>query len=506
MTRKKVSRREFIILSSLSVAGGLVSPWGGIRNVDAARRRGGYMCGMEDIIDPPPGDLLIDPPKMPDLSTKAGVVEVALEAKVAPVNINGKMANLLTYNGSYPAPTIRVNKGDLLKVRFKNSLPPTNETNILGFHKNITNLHTHGWHVSPAGRADNIFLHFEPGEEFLFEYDTSKQEAGTLSWYHPHVHGLVAEQLWGGLAGALVVEDASDMLSDYETHMLVLKDVTLQGSTPAPFTSSDYQKGKEGDIVMVNGQVNPILPIKPGQVQRWRIVNASTARYYKLALENHTMYLAGTDGNLLDQPYPLTEILLTPGERIDVLVQADQSPGTYRLLSLPYNRGGNTLQTVTLMTTSYEGDFIYDSIPSVINPDAETPDTDTSSLPQKRLALQMRMGRGLINGQDFEVDPYVITSQVGTYEVWKIVNMSMMDHPFHQHTNAALILQINGGDSNYASLYTSIPGWKDTINVPKMGGSVVMLVPVEDFTGATVFHCHIVEHEDIGMMGIWELE
>lgn len=110
-----------------------------------------------------------------------------------------------------------------------------------------------------------------------------------------------------------------------------------------------------------------------------------------------------------------------------------------------------------------------------------------------------------INGHDFEIDPFVIDSQTGTYEVWTITNMSMMDHPFHQHVNAGMILQINGGDFNYADLYTSIPGWKDTINVPRMGGSVVMLVPVRDFIGTTVFHCHIVEHEDIGMMGIWEL-
>jgi FtsP/CotA-like multicopper oxidase with cupredoxin domain len=96
------------------------------------------------------------------------------------------------------------------------------------------------------------------------------------------------------------------------------------------------------------------------------------------------------------------------------------------------------------------------------------------------------------------------TSDVGTYEVWEIVNRSMMDHPFHQHTNAAQIIDITGGDSNYAELYTTIPGLKDTINVPRMGGSVVILFPVKDFTGSTVFHCHIVEHEDIGMMGIWE--
>jgi len=117
----------------------------------------------------------------------------------------------------------------------------------------------------------------------------------------------------------------------------------------------------------------------------------------------------------------------------------------------------------------------------------------------------MRMGRGLINGQDFEVNPYTITSRLGTYEIWRIINQSGMDHPFHQHVNSSQILSIKGGNQAYASLYTSTPSWKDTIIVPKWG-SVTMLVPVMDFTGKTVFHCHIVEHEDIGMMGVWEIE
>jgi FtsP/CotA-like multicopper oxidase with cupredoxin domain len=504
MVLKTLNRRDFIALSSLSVAGGLMYPLEEVRGQRARRRGSRRRGGGNEIIDPLPGDLLTDPATAPNLSDVLGVVEVELEAAVAPVNIRGSVANLLTYNGAFPAPTILVKKGDLLRVRFKNSLPMTNETNILGFRKNVTNLHTHGWHVSPSGNADNIFLHFEPGEEFLFEYDTSKQEAGTLNWYHPHVHGLVAEQLWGGLAGALVVEDSVDALSDYETHILVLKDIELSGSEPDLHSRSDFMRGKEGDIVMVNGQVNPVLPIKPGQVQRWRIVNTSTARYYKLSLEGHSMFLVGTDANLLDQPYPLTEILVTPGERIDVLVRADQPAGSYKFLSLPYSRGGNNVQTVTLLTVSYEGNSVAEAVPSVIGPGAERPDIDTSTLQRRRLVLQMRMGRGLINGHDFEVDPYVIDSEVGTYEVWRVVNRSMMDHPFHQHTNPALILRINGGDPGYSSLYTSIPGWKDTINVPRMG-SVEMLVPVRDFTGRTVYHCHIVEHEDIGMMGIWEL-
>jgi FtsP/CotA-like multicopper oxidase with cupredoxin domain len=312
-----------------------------------------------------------------------------------------------------------------------------------------------------------------------------------------------------------VVEDETNVLAGYETHILILKDLRLAGSEPEPYTSlMDYRIGKEGNIVMVNGQVNPVLPIRRGEVQRWRILNASTSRFYNLAFENHSLHLIGADGGLVDKPYPLSNILLSPGERIDILVKADQTPGTYRLLSLPYNRGGmmmmgmggNTLQTVTLLTVSYDGASSNDGIPVAINPNAKRLNVNINSLPRRRLVLSMRMGRGLINGQDFALNPYTITSQVGTQEVWEIINQSSMDHPFHQHVNPAQILSINGGDLGYASLYTSLPAWKDTIIVPKMGGLVTMLVLVNDYTGKTVFHCHIVEHEDIGMMGIWEIE
>jgi FtsP/CotA-like multicopper oxidase with cupredoxin domain len=95
-------------------------------------------------------------------------------------------------------------------------------------------------------------------------------------------------------------------------------------------------------------------------------------------------------------------------------------------------------------------------------------------------------------------------SHLGAYEVWEIINQSGMDHPFHQHVNSAQVLSITGGDSGYASLYTTIPAWKDVVVVPNWG-SVTFLVPVKDWPGMTMFHCHIIEHEDIGMMGVWEI-
>ena len=503
MNGRNLNRREFMKLASLGLAGGYLALKPNLS--EGMMHRGG-----NGVINPPPGDLLLDPV---EIISSSGVVDAELSVQVASININGAAANLPTYNGFFPAPTIRVNKGEKVKLRFINSLPFTTSKNILGHTRNMTNLHTHGWHVSPSGNSDNIFNGFMPGDAFLYEYDTSRQEPGTLSFYHPHVHGTVAEQIWGGLAGALVVEDETDVLAENETHILILKDIRLQGSEPEPYSSIiDYVSGKEGNIVMVNGQVNPVLPISPGEVQRWRILNASTARFYKLSLENHTMFLIGTDGGMLDKPYPVSNILLSPGERIDILVKANQTSGTYRLLSLPYNRGGmmmgmggNSRQTVTLMTVPYDGIPVNDSIPVEINPNAKRLKIDIRSLRRRRLVLSMRMGRGLINGHDFGVNPYTVTSHVGTYEVWEIINQSGMDHPFHQHVNPSQILSITGGDRGYASLYTTVPAWKDTVIVPKIGGRVTMLVPVNDFTGKTVFHCHIVEHEDIGMMGIWEI-
>jgi FtsP/CotA-like multicopper oxidase with cupredoxin domain len=459
-----------------------------------------------EVIDPPKGTPFMDPVEMTNLSSEPGIVEVNIEAKMAPININGTTTELMTYNGHFPGATIRVKRGDVLKVNFKNSLPDTVKESILGHTKgNATNLHTHGWLVSPAANSDNILISVSPGDEFLYEYDTSKQEGGTLSYLHPLVHKTVSEQMWNGLSGcALVVEDETDVLSTFETHIISLKDIGLTGSKVEPYTLKDYINGKEGNIVMVNGQVNPVLPIKPGQVQRWRIVNASTARFYKLSLDDHTLYLVGTDGGLLDKPYPLSEILLSPLERVDILIKADRSSGDYKLRSLPYNRGTINLTRTTLMTISYKGNSISDSIPPTINPNAKRLNIDISSLPRKRLDLRMGRGVGLINDKEFGKDTLTVSSEVGTYEVWEIVNKSVWDHPIHLHVNPSQILSIEGGDQNYASLYTSIPAWKDTTVLPR-GGRLTMLVPVLDYTGSTVFYCDIMEHADIGMMGVWKI-
>jgi len=114
------------------------------------------------------------------------------------------------------------------------------------------------------------------------------------------------------------------------------------------------------------------------------------------------------------------------------------------------------------------------------------------------------MGNGFINGKDFDVDPYRIDSMKGTWEVWTIYNDNGMDHPFHQHINSGQVLSVTGGDPGYGQLYTTIPALKDTVLIPKWG-SIQLLIPVMDYSGMAMFHCHIIEHEDIGMMGVWHI-
>jgi FtsP/CotA-like multicopper oxidase with cupredoxin domain len=380
----------------------------------------------------------------------------------------------------------------------------------------------HGWHVSPGADmmsglpADDVHIQVPAGGgEQVYRYDLKHQRPGSIGLYHPHVHGTVAEQFWGGLVGALDVTDgAITTLAAYPRRIVVLKDITISNGAPSPYTMmSEYMHGKEGSVVMVNAQVNPYLPVRPGEVHRLRFINASNARFYRLSLQGHALQLVGTDGGLLDVPYAVSEILVAPGERIDVLVKASNTTGDYKLLALPYARNGNmTSAQITLMTLRVKGSRVNQPLPAVVNPDAMRI-ADDPMLPRAQFALSMGQGRGYINGKTFDVlsDGSISSdlhmSTVGTDEIWEVVNQSGMDHPWHQHVNDAQVLSIAGGDANYAKyaqLYTRIPGWKDTVIVPKWG-SVTFRLPIRHHTGMTMYHCHILEHEDIGMMGMWHI-
>jgi FtsP/CotA-like multicopper oxidase with cupredoxin domain len=198
---------------------------------------------------------------------------------------------------------------------------------------------------------------------------------------------------------------------------------------------------------------------------------------------------------------------------------ASLSAGAYRLQALPYDRGsmgmmgGGATSTVTLLTANVTGSRAVDVLPSSVDPAAARLAIDTATLRRATFTLEMMMSKASINGVTFDaaadgtITAATHDSRAGTYEVWDIVNATGMDHPWHHHVNSAQLLATTGSDASfakYAALYGSAPAYKDTIVVPKQG-SVSLLVPILDYTGRTVFHCHIVEHEDIGMIGVWNI-
>jgi FtsP/CotA-like multicopper oxidase with cupredoxin domain len=528
MSKRAIGRREFLARTSLAVAGAAAA------GSAVAQMGGGMGGGGTTVVDPPVSGPLLDPPAARGTALDDPMLgrftQYTLEARLAPVVVGGVAATAMVYDdpaapldGRFVAPVIRASPRERIRLRFVNGLPASTATNILGHPRYPTNVHVHGLHVSPGADAtsclpaDDVHQVVAPGGGALtYDYDLALQRPGSLALYHPHLHGTVAEQMWSGLVGAIDVSDGDvAALAQYPASVLLLKDVTISSGAPAPYTTlSDYTHGKEGDALMVNGQVNPSLAARPGEVRRLRILNVSNARFYRLSLQGHGLYVVGTDGGLLDKPSAAqSELLMAPGERVDVLVKVASKKGDYKLLALPYARmGGMASAQVTVMTLRVAGASLSMALPTAIDPAARRV-ADDASLPRPRFTLSMGQGKGYVNGVSFEVlgdgsiQAFEHHSTVGTEEIWEVVNDSGMDHPWHQHVDDAQLLSISGGDASiakYAALYTSVPGWKDTIIVPRWG-SATFRVPVRDFGGMTMFHCHILEHEDIGMMGMWHI-
>ncbi len=257
--------------------------------------------------------------------------------------------------------------------------------------------------------------------------------------------------------------------------------------------------GREGSMLTVNGEVAPVYTVKRGGLMRWRFVNASSSRYYRLSLEEHPFAVIAVDGGALPRTELTREALLTPGQRLDVLVKADRTPGAYRLLNLPYNRGGFGLEVAApqeLARLIYTG-VSEDEIP--------LPDRlQTVELlphprwPPRKFELQQgMMGAFSINGRAFRADRIDTRVALNSVEDWDIYNPGQMDHPFHLHVNPFQMVEADGTIQR--------PAWLDVVNIPRRSTQRIR-IRFADFSGKTVYHCHILDHEDGGMMGTLEID
>ncbi|WP_300345888.1 multicopper oxidase family protein [Nesterenkonia sp.] len=463
---------------------------------------------------------LIDPEV---LVSRDGVLELDLIAAPTRIEVGGREASVQAFNGSLPGPTLHVAPGDTIRVAMHNQL------------RVWTNLHVHGLHVSPEGNGDNPFVSIAPGESFDYEFVLPADHPPGTYWYHPHRHGHVADQVAAGLYGAIIVEDPEPVPVTRE-RVMVVSDLTLDASgNLAEADRMQQMMGREGEVVLVNGQVRPQVTAAPGERERWRIVNACPSRYLRLQLDGQQVRLLSRDLGRLPVPEEITEAVIAPGNRIELLV--DTAEGSSALVAAPVNRGGmdammgegmmgGTMrgdnepgndEPIRLLTLEVSGDPVQTPAPVPEGPALrdlrEEPITARHTLD---FAMGMAGGMGgdrtmmggeggdeattmmtfTINGQEFDPDRTDISVATATVEQWTLTNSSPMDHPIHLHVWPMQIVE--DGDRDLSE-----PRWQDVVNVPAFG-EVQVLIAFDDFPGRTVYHCHILDHEDQGMMGTVE--
>jgi FtsP/CotA-like multicopper oxidase with cupredoxin domain len=342
----------------------------------------------------------------------------------------------------------------------------------------------------------------QPGEGFTYDFMAS--DAG-LYWYHPHVDS--AQQVGNGLYGALLVDDPAEGEKLGDELVLVLSDMAIKedGSLEDPKSGGNFGTlfGREGNVLLVNGRVDPTLAARAGLRQRWRVVNASKSRYYQLAIAGHRFTRIGGDGGLLEHPVETEMLLLTPGERADVLVELHGDPGTtISVRWVPYDRGYGTTfnrpeQHVFRIQLADAPEVKGSALPAIAR-SIEAIDTAGAkavalTLTQSELNGEVVMG---INGvPSWEANP--LMAAVGETEVWTIDNTMDFDHPFHLH---GFFFQPLGEDGAPRRPIE----WKDTLNVP-VDGKARFAVRYDNRPGMWMFHCHILDHAEAGMMGMVQL-
>ena len=411
----------------------------------------------------------------------APVRSYELVAEPARRSLLGARPQWWLYNRSLPGPVIEAREGEVVRIAFTNRLPEP------------TNLHFHGLHIPPQGRADNIYLDIPPGGRFLYEFQLPPGSAG-LYWYHPHRHRLVARQMWRGLAGALVVrgpDDAFPALAAFEERIVLLRDVALPEGELSPHGVRDWHKGKEGDWVVANGGIEPVFPVARGGV-RLRLINASNARPLHLARgDGRPLAVAAVDGRLLPRPRMVASYLLPPAGRVDLLVPLGREEEV-PLVALRYNRGVPSPRLRNRFLLALRGAGSGPPLPLPDRLPAPPPPPAPERAPE-RLALSMFF----INGRSYRRERVDVRRRLGEVQLWRVENVGSMDHPFHLHTWPFYVLGSNRWPAPVA-------GWADTVNL-RPGEVLELLVPFVGYTGRTVFHCHVVEHADRGMMGTVEV-
>ena len=420
------------------------------------------------------------------LASKDGLLDITLTASVSETTVAGRKVVSANFNGLFPGPTWQAAPGDTIKVTLENNL------------EDWTNLHTHGFHVSPLNNGDNVLLTIEPGTTFQYEYQIPDNHPSGVFWYHPHPHGITEMQNTSGMAGTIIITGGLEHIPGIsgltQRNMFIQLNQFAESGEQVPYN----EQTPDQQIVLINGQYQPTISIRPGETQRWSFANASSNNFFLLSLAGHAFTVIGKDGNPYGAPETELQILVSPAERYEVLVQALSTPGTYELRQLQWGVADQAEPDRLLATMVIEGEPVEpEELPTQLIPYGDLREMPIDNERTFMFNPAPAPWYQLINDIPFDPDVVNETVKLGTLEKWTIVNTTTDIHPFHIHINDFQVISINGEPVDAPSL-------ADVVSVPA-NGSVEILHRFEDFVGKFVFHCHILMHEDAGMMHIVEV-
>lgn len=444
------------------------------------------------------------PPLLENESSEEGTAEFTLEVQYGKKEfIEGYEASTLGYNGDYLGPVIRVNRGDEVKININNGLDES------------TTVHWHGLEV--VGEMDGgPHQGIEPNSTWTPEFPID-QPTATL-WYHPHLMNTTGEQVYKGLAGLFYIDDeystSLDIPKDYGVNDIPVvvqdKRLTQDGQIPYNLTMQDQMSGFMGNTILINGSVNPELNVK-NEVIRLRILNGSNARSYAFNFDNgEEFYQIASDGGFLEESVPMNTLELAPAERAEILVDLSEYQTEDQLI---FRDAENKLMKLIVSGESKQ----------------------TTAIPQELVAIEKYQREDIVHSREFvmsgagpmvaingkqmdmnRIDEYL---EIGELEEWIVSNdsstmggsrgmmggqgmmggMHSSPHPFHVHGAQFQIVERNGETPP-----ANERGWKDTVML-REGEDVRLLVNFNK-EGLFMYHCHILEHEDAGMMGQFLVE
>ena len=439
-----------------------------------------------------------------ELKSVNGALRTTFTVASAQVRLADRTVTTAVYNGSYVPPVLRLRPGDTLFL------------DLVNRYSEQTNLHLHGLNVSPRINADatvgdNVFVSDDPGFTISYRIPIPATHNPGLYWYHTHLHEKAQRQVMGGLSGGIVIDGVLDplpQLQNVKERILLLKDIqiTPQGTVPDEIDPS------APSMRMVNGLVNPTITIRPNETQFFRIANIGSDLYYKLTLPGHVFYEIAVDGNRRNQIVARQELFIPPSSRVEVLIQGGPR-GSYPLSAAAIDTGpsGDTYPATTIATIVSQGEVADPiTLPSAL---PAVDDLRTATIARRRTITFTESA----DGNTFFIDsgagakqfnPNFVDSTIplGTVEEWTLLNATQELHTFHIHQTDFQVTEVNGITQPFL-------GHQDNVNLPFQPtpddppGIVKVLIDFRNpiITGKFVYHCHILEHEDGGMMAVAEV-